>query len=466
MKRLLLILLVIVLSVPLLSGAPARAQSGQVVQIWRVSDIPDSPMTLEYRDTAGNVLASYVMGVDSLNWPAHAGGRIFGSGAGSIPVFDPYQGKVIYHPVPGVGVDTDQLFYRVSRAIPSPDGQRYAYGVNLQHSDPALAATSWVYIATLGQFDDRVIFQQDTESFLAIEPFGWSADGSKVLLHDMPQGIGGYILFWTYQNVQALDLNTGTAQFLGNIDGYSADLQYTALVERNDSGVTGLLVTQTATGAQTRYLLPALAPGEVPWAGGEARFSPMNTRLAYQIARSDPEGEKFWTIAVDLTTGESRVVLEDEAPDYDVNYGNLSGWLDENRLLIGSSWTDKSALVDGSTGQFIGEYRGSYVGTFTLAGTLAPSSLALAQCPGAPPSRLQPYKGGRITFTDGSATNVRRLPGVSAEVITQKPEGETFQVVGGPACADGFAWWQVNFPDNTYGYVAEGTLTEYYLEPW
>jgi hypothetical protein len=77
---------------------------------------------------------------------------------------------------------------------------------------------------------------------------------------------------------------------------------------------------------------------------------------------------------------------------------------------------------------------------------------------------LQPTMGAG-SRSCGEATNVRQSPGVTAEITGQKPEGE-FYIAGGPSCVDGFAWWNLQFQDGTYGFVAEGDLNEYYLEPW
>jgi hypothetical protein len=464
MKRLPVLVLVALILLSGLAGFPAHAQIGQSVQVWLVSGDSNSPITVEYRDLYGQTIASYVMGVDSFIWPKQGGGRVFGFSTDAIPVFDPYQGKVIFYPVPGKGVSTDQQFYNLTETAPSPDGAQYAYGVMLQQSDPQLPATNWVYLASTGQYNDVPILQEQTESFMAIAPLGWSADSSTLLLHEMPQGIGGYILFWTYQNVRAYIIVTGQTRPLGNLDGYSGDLAYTALVERGDSGPTGLLVTETATGAQTRYLLPPL--GEQPFAGGEAHFSPSNAKVAYQVARSDPENEKFWTIVVDLFSGESKVVLEDQATGYNLNYGNIAAWLDDNTLIVGSQWSPQSAVVDVSTGSVIRQERGSYLGTATLSGDLTQVGTAYAQCPSAPLSRLRPFTNGRITITDGTMTNVRQSPGVSSQIVAQEPEGATFYVDGGPLCVDGYAWWHLGFQDGASGYVAEGDLTAYYLEPW
>jgi len=61
-------------------------------------------------------------------------------------------------------------------------------------------------------------------------------------------------------------------------------------------------------------------------------------------------------------------------------------------------------------------------------------------------------KGGkvRITGTGGDGLRLRDNPGLSGKVLILGKENEIFQVLDGPADADGYIWWLlVNFEDNT-----------------
>jgi len=70
-----------------------------------------------------------------------------------------------------------------------------------------------------------------------------------------------------------------------------------------------------------------------------------------------------------------------------------------------------------------------------------------------------------VTFTDGAPVNVRDAPGGAR--IASQPEGAGFTVLGGPYCADNYAWWWLELDDlMTAGYVAEGDSSGYFLEPW
>jgi len=82
-------------------------------------------------------------------------------------------------------------------------------------------------------------------------------------------------------------------------------------------------------------------------------------------------------------------------------------------------------------------------------------------CRGALPSRL--VVGGKARVTPGDANNIRQSPSRSASKMGQIPAGGTFQVLEGPTCADGYAWWKVNYA-GTIGWTAESGGGTYWLE--
>jgi hypothetical protein len=43
-------------------------------------------------------------------------------------------------------------------------------------------------------------------------------------------------------------------------------------------------------------------------------------------------------------------------------------------------------------------------------------------------------------------------------------EGTPFDVIGGPWCADGYRWWQLQLADGTQGWSAEADTSGYFLE--
>jgi hypothetical protein len=61
--------------------------------------------------------------------------------------------------------------------------------------------------------------------------------------------------------------------------------------------------------------------------------------------------------------------------------------------------------------------------------------------------------------------NIRAEPDSDAEVIGEVAAGDWFKVTDGPRCADGIAWWYVDYVSGVAGWTAEGQGSEYFLQP-
>ncbi len=124
-------------------------------------------------------------------------------------------------------------------------------------------------------------------------------------------------------------------------------------------------------------------------------------------------------------------------------------------------WYIQGIDEDGLWNGWIGEGGG---GTYWVE----PYETGPVECPGAPAPRLVPGDGGRITLSPPLPSNVRSSPTANEDNrIGQMQPGETFEVVSGPVCDEdrGWRWWQIrNF--NIEGWVAEGPIGEYWVEPW
>ena len=101
--------------------------------------------------------------------------------------------------------------------------------------------------------------------------------------------------------------------------------------------------------------------------------------------------------------------------------------------------------------------------TLTPLPTLTPTPPPIL-CPGAMPSRLYPDMTGRVAPTGGGSNRMRTMPSTDANVIDTIPEQATFRVLDGPVCADGYAWFRVNYRGKI-GWTVEGVPGEYWLEP-
>ena len=78
------------------------------------------------------------------------------------------------------------------------------------------------------------------------------------------------------------------------------------------------------------------------------------------------------------------------------------------------------------------------------------------------PSRL--WAGGSGYVLPGLSNNLRSGATTSSRSIGKIPAGGVFSVITGPVCADGIAWWQVNY-NKVIGWTAEGRWGTYWLEP-
>jgi hypothetical protein len=99
-----------------------------------------------------------------------------------------------------------------------------------------------------------------------------------------------------------------------------------------------------------------------------------------------------------------------------------------------------------------------------LAGGIANTTHAqeTTECPGAPKPRLVIKRVAHVT--PGSSNNLRDKASKNGAVIAQIPGDAYIDVLDGPVCADGIAWWQVMFGGQP-GWMAEGSGSTYFVEP-
>jgi hypothetical protein len=64
----------------------------------------------------------------------------------------------------------------------------------------------------------------------------------------------------------------------------------------------------------------------------------------------------------------------------------------------------------------------------------------------------------------GEPNNLRAEATTSSEKIGQIPAGAEFAVLEGPVCADGLAYWRVEY-SGQLGWTAEGSGDTYWAEP-
>ncbi len=86
---------------------------------------------------------------------------------------------------------------------------------------------------------------------------------------------------------------------------------------------------------------------------------------------------------------------------------------------------------------------------------------ATDDCSAALPQRVSIGSQARVVPAMGGL-NLRQTP--NGTVLTTLSGGDTFNIIGGPICADNLYWWQVD-RSGTIGWLAEGS-SSYYIEPY
>ncbi len=65
----------------------------------------------------------------------------------------------------------------------------------------------------------------------------------------------------------------------------------------------------------------------------------------------------------------------------------------------------------------------------------------------------------RVADTGGGGLNMRDQPTTSGALLRKLPEGNVYEVIGGPREADGYVWWQLKDPaDGVTGWGAQKFL--------
>ncbi|GEM_PF-1876101 len=91
---------------------------------------------------------------------------------------------------------------------------------------------------------------------------------------------------------------------------------------------------------------------------------------------------------------------------------------------------------------------------------------AINSCPGAPPQRMVVGKRG-IVCTKMDDVWLRLRPNRSAAALTDLGPGTVFTIVGGPSCANGWSWWQIETSAGELGWISEGgdAIDPYFICP-
>lgn len=137
----------------------------------------------------------------------------------------------------------------------------------------------------------------------------------------------------------------------------------------------------------------------------------------------------------------------------------------DGKLLIKLLQPDQQYLNYAIVGEQTGEFHltDGFAESILRANTPVLSNTPL--CTGAPLSQVGVGSTARVTFTDGTPTRIRKSPTTSSDIVGRLPEGTRFLIIGGHKCNDGYTWWQIEIPNGSRGWMAEGKGGTYYLEP-
>jgi len=94
---------------------------------------------------------------------------------------------------------------------------------------------------------------------------------------------------------------------------------------------------------------------------------------------------------------------------------------------------------------------------------LLPTITPVNPCAGLLAPRLQVGRKGRVTV-GGVPNNVRETPLIGGKKVGQIAPSESFDVLDGPVCGEGYVWYRVRAA-TLEGWTAEGGNNAYWLEP-
>jgi hypothetical protein len=175
----------------------------------------------------------------------------------------------------------------------------------------------------------------DIAEWFILEPVTWLPDGSLVYAWQIT-GIGGYILFFGWSSLYQYDPATATTTPLAALQSegaapcWNAVTPDAAYILGACGGSAQMVEKQIASGAST--LFPMLPDQGQAGAGA---YSPSGERLAYGIARGNPDDEAGQVVAV-APRGSAPASIASEAP----GYFHRILWIDEARMAAEASGID------------------------------------------------------------------------------------------------------------------------------
>jgi dipeptidyl aminopeptidase/acylaminoacyl peptidase len=230
--------------------------------------------------------------------------------------------------------------------LPSPDGERIAWGTTAFEPDPAGDTHIQVKVANVDGSGEQILLDKRLAASVLPQPVQWSRDGRYLYFTDEPYGIGGYILFWGGPDLQQVDLVTGTITEIlpdqGCLCAMSLSPDGTTLASIAGIDPLELVLRNILDGTERRTQLES---GH--WQAGNIVWSPDGKALMFTMAIGDPEKEAYSIVRVDVGTLAQTVLIHDDARLLEtiVWADAKTVWLNST-LMLGGAWR-----MDAETGE-------------------------------------------------------------------------------------------------------------------
>lgn len=221
--------------------------------------------------------------------------------------------------------------------LPSPDGERVAWGVSIFEPHPEGDTHIQLKVANVdGSNEQFILDKRLKDEAILPQPIGWSPDGRYLYFTNSLYGIGGYILFFGGPDLQQADLKTGLVkEILPNMTCLCAmslspdgsTVAYLPGVEQLE-----LVLHDVATGAEQRLPIDANhhQAGSIAW-------SPDSQSLMYTMAVGNPDSEAYSVVKVEVVTLTQTELIHDDARLLQTILWPVAGtaWLND---ASGSAW--------------------------------------------------------------------------------------------------------------------------------
>ena len=203
--------------------------------------------------------------------------------------------------------------------------------------------TSELYVATIATGETRLLTTQAVSEHWTLDPWGFSPDGSQVLVYQEPYGIGG--MFPVYGEFSVLDVATG--QLTSLPDPMPQDAAGMAVLSDDGARLVrlgyaedeGFKVSLTdLVSGQTTEIATTIATDLGPVQAGDGMFSPDGSTLVYTVGY-DPLGKAtFALFQVDLAAGTQQELLAPQPTRHKV-----ARFEDDGSLLLTIAWPGEGA---------------------------------------------------------------------------------------------------------------------------